>query len=93
MPQVLRIDRYCVFFWSNEGVPAEAVHVHVSEGKPVRNATKIWFKADGTCVVANNNSGIPEHALHNILRVLEAYHQEAEEKWTEHFGECEFFGD
>lgn len=33
MPLVLRIDRYCVFFWTNEGEPLEPVHVHVSEGR------------------------------------------------------------
>ena len=35
MPLVLRIERYCVFFWANEGEPLEPVHVHVSEGHPV----------------------------------------------------------
>ena len=34
MPLVLRIDRYCVFFWSNEGEPLEPFHVHVPEGRP-----------------------------------------------------------
>ena len=33
MPLVLRIDRYCVFFWANEGEPLEPVHVHVPEGR------------------------------------------------------------
>ncbi|MDY4140072.1 MAG: DUF4160 domain-containing protein [Eubacteriales bacterium] len=33
MPLVLRNDRYCVFFWANEGEPLEPIHVHVAEGR------------------------------------------------------------
>lgn len=49
MPLVLRIDRYCVFFWANEGTPSEPIHVHVSEGRLVPNATKIWISQTGRC--------------------------------------------
>ena len=80
MPLVLRIDRYCVFFWANEGEPLEPVHVHVSEGNPVPHATKIWLLASGHCRLRSNGSRIPEPALRNIMRVLEAYHEEIVEK-------------
>ena len=80
MPLVLRIDRYCVFFWANEGEPLEPVHVHVSEGHPVPHATKIWLLASGHCRLCSNGSRIPEPALRNIMRVLEAYHEEIVEK-------------
>ena len=43
MPQVFKIGAYWVYFWSNENDPLEPVHVHVSEGKPTKNATKIWI--------------------------------------------------
>ena len=82
MPLVLRIDRYCVFFWANEGKPLEPVHVHVSEGHPVPHATKIWLLASGHCRLCSNGSRIPEPALRNIMRVLEAYHEEIVEKWV-----------
>ena len=82
MPLVLRIDRYCVFFWANEGEPLEPVHVHVSEGNPVPHATKIWLLASGHCRLCSNGSRIPEPALRNIMRVLEAYHEEIVEKWV-----------
>lgn len=32
MPQLLRFGPYRVYFWSNEGLPLEPVHVHVSDG-------------------------------------------------------------
>ena len=41
MPLVLRIDRYCVFFWANEGEPLEPIHVHVAEGNPVPHAKEL----------------------------------------------------
>lgn len=43
MPQVFRIGPYWIYFWANEGRPVEPVHVHVSEGNPSENATKIWI--------------------------------------------------
>ena len=47
MPQVFRIGPYWIYFWANEGRPSEPVHVHVSEGNPIENATKIWITASG----------------------------------------------
>ena len=93
MPLVLRIDRYCVFFWINEGSPLEPVHVHVSEGRPVPHATKIWILASGRCRLCSKNSRIPEPALRNIMRVLEAYHEEILEKWAACFGEIRFMAE
>ena len=43
MPQVFKIGPYWVYFWTNENDPLEPVHVHVSEGAPSQNATKIWI--------------------------------------------------
>ena len=31
MPQIFKIGSFWVYFWSNEGVPLEPVHVHESE--------------------------------------------------------------
>ena len=41
MPQVLRIGPYTIYFWSNESDPLEPIHVHIAEGNPSMNATKI----------------------------------------------------
>ena len=73
MPLVLRIDRYCVFFWSNEREPLEPIHVHVAEGNPTSSATKIWITHAGRCCLCSNSSRIAERTLHNIMRVMEAY--------------------
>lgn len=34
------------------------------------NATKIWLTKSGDCIVANNNSRIPEHDLNKILKSI-----------------------
>lgn len=90
MPQVFKIAGYWVYFWSNESEPLEPVHVHVHEGKPVENATKIWITRAGGCLLANNNSRISERMLRNLMDVIEARSHEVIDKWQDHFGEADF---
>ena len=59
MPQVFKIGSYVVFIWYAESNPLEPIHVHISEGKPVPHATKVWITKDGKCSLANNNSKLP----------------------------------
>ncbi len=91
MPQVFKIGGYWVYFWTNEGEPLEPVHVHVSKGSPSPNATKIWITSRGKCYLCNNNTRIPEHTLHNIMRMVEARSEEVLKLWKEYFGETKFF--
>ena len=50
------VSGYKVYFWSNEN--NEPIHVHVTNGKPTQNATKIWLTKSGGCIVASNGSKI-----------------------------------
>ena len=59
MPQIFKIGSYWVFFWANESDPLEPIHVHVCEGAPNANATKIWITKAGKCYLCHNNSRIP----------------------------------
>lgn len=59
MPQVFKIGSYWVYFWANENDPLEPIHVHVSQGAPSSNATKIWITRAGKCYLCHNNSNIP----------------------------------
>lgn len=43
MPQIFKVGKYLIYFWSNEGNPREPVHVHISEGNPAPNTTKVWI--------------------------------------------------
>ncbi|MBQ9511809.1 MAG: DUF4160 domain-containing protein [Lachnospiraceae bacterium] len=91
MPQVFRVGSYWVFFWTNEGEPMEPVHVHISEGAPQANATKVWITKSGKCILSNNNSKIPEKTLRSILRIIEARSGMIIRKWQEYFGETDYY--
>ena len=69
----------------------EPVHVHVSQGAPTANATKIWITAAGRCYLCNNNSKIPTRTLRNIMMIVEARSAEVIEKWTFFFGSATYF--
>lgn len=81
MPQVFKIGAYLVYFWINEGMPLEPIHVHIAEGTPISNGTKIWITQSGRCLLANNASKIPERKLRIMMDVIEARHSEIEELW------------
>lgn len=53
MPQVFKVGSYWVYFWANENEPLEPIHVHVAQGAPNSNATKIWItrRAAATCAI------------------------------------------
>ena len=89
MPQIFKIGSFWVYFWSNENNPLEPIHV--SEGAPTANATKIWITKAGKCLLAHNNSRINSNVLQNILRIIEARNEEVVEKLKNHFGEISYF--
>lgn len=91
MPQIFKIGSYVVYFWSNENEPLEPIHVHVIEGVPNGNATKIWITRAGKCLVCNNNSKIPERVLRDLCDVIEARSLDVIQKWQEYFGQIRFF--
>lgn len=91
MPQIFRIGSYWVYFWANESDPLEPVHVHVSQGSPSGNSTKIWITKAGKCLLCNNNSKIPTNVLRSIMAIIEARSQEVLSKWTNFFGSVFFY--
>ncbi len=84
LPNILRIGSYYVYFWMNEN--NEPVHVHVNEGRPEMNSTKIWLTKSGGCFAANNNSHIPEQKLNKLLEVISDNYFYICQKWIEIFG-------
>ena len=91
MPQVFKIGSYWVYFWSNENEPLEPVHLHVSQGAPSANATKICISSRGGCLLCHNNSKIPARTLRNIMMIIEARSAEVIQKWTQYFGSATFY--
>ncbi len=91
MPQVFKLGSYWVYFWTNEGKPLEPIHVHVAQGSPTSNGTKIWITKSGKCFLCNNNAKIPQKTLKNIMRIIEARSAEIIGKWYSYFGEIQYY--
>lgn len=91
MLQIFKVGAYVIYFWLNEGKPPEPIHVHVSEGIPAENTTKIWITQSGNCLLCNNNSRIPNRKLRYIMDVIEARNMEIKNKWYSYFGEIQYY--
>jgi len=91
MPQIFRVGAFLVYFWANEGKPLEPVHVHISEGIPSENSTKVWITKKGKCILCNNNSLISQKTLKNIMEIIEARNQDVIKKWVEFFGDIYYY--
>lgn len=90
MPKVLEFGPYVLFFWSAEN--GEPVHVHVAVRRPAENATKKWLTRSGGCILANNNSGIPDRGLRNILELVSDNHDYICDLWRSRFqGDIKFY--
>ena len=85
MPKLFRVGRYVIYFWSNEN--GEPIHVHIAEVTPTAGATKVWLTKTGGCVIANNNSRIPQKDLTKLLELISAQFFMICAAWTDHF--CE----
>lgn len=68
MPNLFSYLGYTVFFWSNE--INEPIHVHICKDRASQNSTKIWITKNGDCILANNNSKIPEHDLNKLFKSI-----------------------
>lgn len=91
MPQLFRIGEYTIYFWSNEGIPLEPIHVHIALGKATANATKVWITSTGKAVAANNTSRIPQNILNKLIRFIEANSNQIILRWQEQFDEIKYF--
>ena len=85
MPIVFRESGLRYFFFSNEGAPREAPHVHVKGGG--RDA-KIWLKPD---VAIADSYGFNSGELARILRIVLNRRDVIMRAWHEHFGNSDTF--
>jgi hypothetical protein len=69
----------------------EPIHVHIAEGVPRANATKVWLTQSGKTVLASRHSEIPAAELRKLIRVVEANADLIREKWLDYFGELRYF--
>lgn len=53
--------------------------------------TPLWISEKGGCIIANNNSRIPDRVLSVIVEVIEARSREIIDKWADTFGKISFY--
>jgi len=69
----------------------EPVHVHVVEGVPRANATKIWLTQSGKAILASQHSEIAPVELRKLIRIIEANADIMREKWLEYFEQIRYY--
>ena len=92
MPQLLRFGPYRIYFWSNEGLPLEPIHVHISNGIPNAEATKVWITQNKRALIANpNDKRISAKVLNRLVEMIEAQSDDIIVAWIERFGEISYY--
>lgn len=91
MPKVFDIGPYTVYFWIGEGDPLEPVHVHVTEGVPSPDDTKVWITQSGGTVLCHNRGRIAPARPREVLSVISSQHRLVCEKWQARFGAISFY--
>lgn len=80
MPVVFRYKGFRFFFYSNEGNPREALHVHVrGDG----GDAKFWLKPQ---VRLADSAGLDARTLRELAGVVEQNVALIERTWNEYFG-------
>jgi hypothetical protein len=79
MPTVFRSGGFRLFFYSNEGLPREPVHVHVERGD---SEAKFWLRPEAA--IAYNN-GFDARTLRLLVDLVEANRERIEKAWNDFF--------
>ncbi len=80
MPTVFRERGFRFFFYSNEGLPREQVHIHVEKDDM---EAKFWLEPE---VRVAYNDGYDARILRQLLEIVEANRDLIERVWNEFFG-------
>jgi hypothetical protein len=80
MPVVFRDRGFRFFFYSNEGLPREPIHIHVEKSDV---EAKFWLNP---MVHVAYNDGYDARTLRELLLMIEANREKIERAWNEFFG-------
>lgn len=79
MPVIFRDRGFRFFFYSNEGMPREQLHVHVEKDDM---EAKFWLIPE---VRIAYNDGFNAHSLRTLLEIIESNKGRIERAWNEFF--------
>lgn len=80
MPVILRYKGYRFFFFSNEGMPREPIHIHVRKGE---ETAKFWIEPE---VQLSESYGFTSKELGELEEVIVKNKSFIERSWHEYFG-------
>lgn len=81
MPVIFRHKGFRFFFYSNEGVPRESLHVHVKKGSSI---AKYWIKPN---VFLADSYGFTSSELNDLAAIIENNVDLIERFWNDYFKE------
>ncbi len=95
MPVLFRSGSLVIYYWSNEGIPTESVHVHVSYNGEPNTADKFWLSKDGYFVPDKKNKCIKQRTAYRVLDSFISTGGIANliEAWRCRFGDIRYFDD
>ncbi len=79
MPIVFRYKNFRFFFYSNEGNPREAMHVHV---RSPQGEAKFWITPS---ISLASSTGLDARTLRELQNAVETNRELIERSWHEHF--------
>lgn len=79
MPVVVTVNGFRFFFYSNEGMPREPLHVHVTRAG---NEAKVWVEPN---VAIATSRGFNSNELSQVEALTLQYTELIRSRWNEHF--------
>ena len=89
MPSIFDFLGYKFYFWSNEGVPLEPVHVHFTKGSPAKGDPKAYLLEDKSIVFSDENK-VSKKDLSRIKNIIITNYDLITEEWYNRFNEISF---
>lgn len=85
MPNVFTAFGCRFYFFSNEGMPREPLHIHVSKDHGACKA-KFWIDENGVPSL-DSSEGFSSKELKGMTAIITASFDEIKEAWKKHFEE------
>lgn len=93
MPVLFRSGSLTIMIWSNEGVPAEPVHIHIYYGDNVQQSDKFWLSKNGYFVPCKSNKHLNSRVTQKMIDsfINHGGVEYLKNEWVSRFGSIRFF--
>ncbi len=81
MPKIIEWKGYKFFFFSNEGIPFEPIHIHIRKGKKL---LKLWIEQE---VSIANSFGMSSIEIIKLKKIVIRNQDLIRRIWNEYFSE------